>query len=94
MREDRFEWHDAKAASNYRKHGVSFEAARAVFDDENHIEDFEDEADGGEERWVRIGMAEGRLLAVVYTERGARIRIISAREASRHEQDRYFRERS
>jgi uncharacterized DUF497 family protein len=47
----------------------------------------------GEERFVTIGMAEGRmLLFVVYTEREERIRIISAREVTQHEQDDYFRQ--
>ena len=46
----------------------------------------------GEERWNLLGMCEGVILHVTYTERGERIRIISARRAERHEQDRYYRQ--
>jgi len=46
----------------------------------------------GEERWNLLGMCEGVILHVTYTERGERIRIISARRAERHEQDGYYRQ--
>jgi hypothetical protein len=46
----------------------------------------------GEERWSLLGMCEGVILHVTYTERGERIRIISARRAERHEQDNYYRQ--
>lgn len=45
----------------------------------------------GEERSLAVGMVRGELLAIVYTERGERIRLISARRATKHEQDDYFR---
>ncbi len=91
MRDDRFEWDDRKAAANLRKHEVSFELARLVFDDPIAIDELDDEP--GEERWKRIGIARGRLLQIVYTHRGVRVRIISARKADSHEQDLYFTER-
>jgi len=91
MRDDRFEWDDRKAASNLRKHELSFELARLVFDDPHAIEEPDDEVE--EERWQRIGLAQGRLLTVVHTFRGSRIRIISARKADSHEQDIYFTQR-
>ena len=57
------------------------------------IELLDDREDYGEERFVIIGMAEGDvLLFVAYTEREERIRIISARRATKHEQDDYFRQ--
>jgi uncharacterized protein len=90
MRDDRFEWDDAKAASNLRKHGVSFEQAREAFDDPDFIEEADDNFD--EQRWRLIGMTKAGLLFVVHTERGRRNRIISAREADHHEQDRYRRQ--
>ena len=89
MRGDGFEWDDGKAASNRRKHGVSFDDALSAFDDPDGFD--EDDADQDEERWKRIGMSAIGLLAVIYTERGPRIRIISARRATRHEQDGYNR---
>jgi uncharacterized protein len=87
VRDDRFEWDDAKAASNARKHGVTFEAAREAFDDADGIDELDDDQD--EERWALIALSSRGLLYVVYTRQGSRIRIISAREAARHEQDRY-----
>jgi len=87
-----FEWHDAKAEANLRAHGVSFELAKTVFKDPFAVEFLDDREDYGENRLVIIGMAEGRIvLFVAYTEREERIRIISARRATQHEQDEYFR---
>lgn len=91
MRGDRFEWDDRKARSNLRDHEISFELASYVFDDANAMDELDD--DPHEERWKRIGVAQGRLLVVVYTFRGSRIRIISARKADSHEQDHYFTQR-
>jgi uncharacterized DUF497 family protein len=87
---DDFEWDEVKAAENYAKHGVSFEMATEVFKDPFAIERLDDREDYGEDRYVLIGMAEGALLTVVYTERHGVIRIISARRATRQEQDDYF----
>ena len=88
-----FEWHDAKADANFRNHGVSFELAKTVFDDPSAIGRFDDREDYGKERSIIIGMAEGPvLLFVVYTERADRIRIISARRVTQHEEDQYFRQ--
>ena len=89
MRDDDFEWDDRKAASNLRKHRVRFELARFVFDDPIAIDELDEGED--EERFQRIGMASGRLLLVVYALRGRRNRIISARRANNHEQDKYIR---
>jgi uncharacterized protein len=90
MRDDRFEWDDGKAATNWKKHRVSFHLAREVFDDPNALEELDD--DSNEERWQRTGLTTGGVLLVVYTERGPRNRIISARRATSHEQDRYIRQ--
>jgi len=88
-----FEWHDAKAEANLNAHGVSFELAKTVFRDPMAIEFLDDRENYGEERFLLIGMAEGEvLLYVAYTEREDRIRIISARRATQHEQDDYFRQ--
>ena len=88
-----FEWHDAKAEANLRDHGVSFELAKTVFKDPFAVERLDDREDYAEERFVIIGMAEGQvLLFVAYTEREERIRLISARRVTQHEQDYYFRQ--
>ena len=88
-----FEWHKAKAEANFRRHGVSFDLAKTVFKDPFAIERLDDREEHGEERFVIIGAAEGRvLLFVAYTDREERIRIISARRATQNEQDVYFRQ--
>jgi uncharacterized DUF497 family protein len=92
MNDDNFEWHEAKAAANYAKHGVSFGRARLVFSDPFGIATYDDREDYGEDRFTRVGMVEGTLLFVSYTERGERIRIISARRATKHEQDDYYQQ--
>jgi uncharacterized DUF497 family protein len=86
-----FEWDDAKATENYARHGVSFDLAKKVFNDPFAVERIDDRQDYGEERYIIIGLADGEILFVAYTEREERIRLISARRAIRHEQDDYFR---
>ncbi|HEY5177920.1 MAG TPA: BrnT family toxin [Terriglobales bacterium] len=88
-----FEWHAAKAEANLEAHGVSFDLATTVFKDPFAVERLDDRQDYGEQRFVIIGMAEGRVvLFVAYTGREERIRIISARRATQYEQDDYFRQ--
>jgi len=89
-----FEWDDAKAEANWRAHGVAFHHAIKAFRDPFAVERIDDRLDYGEERINLIGIAEGVLLHVTYTERGERIRLISARRAERYEQDDYYRENS
>ena len=86
-----FEWDNAKAKSNLLKHGVDFlDSIEAVLDP-NRLEGIDTTSDHGEERLNVIGMAHGRVLFVVTTLRGEDVcRIISARKATRHEQDRYY----
>ncbi len=89
----KFEWHTAKAEANLEAHGVSFDLATTVFRDPFAVERLDDREDYGEQRFVIIGMGEGHVvLFVAYTEREERIRIISARRATQHEQDDYFRQ--
>jgi uncharacterized protein len=87
-----FEWHPDKEAANLQKHGISFTQAAAAFRDPFAVDWIDDREDYGEERVVLLGMTDGSVLVVVYTERGSRIRIISARRADRYEQEIYFRE--
>lgn len=87
-----FEWDSGKAADNFQKHGVSFEEAKSVFADPLALNLPDPEHSIGEERLVVIGRSyEGRVLFVAFTERGSRIRIISAREAARNERRAYER---
>jgi hypothetical protein len=90
--EDRFQWDAEKAAANLRHHGVAFEKAVKAFRDSFAIEWIDDREDHGEERVNMLGMCEGILLHLTYTERSDHIRVISARQAERHEQDYYYRE--
>ncbi len=87
-----FEWDDDKAAANWRDHGVTFEQAARACLDPFAVELIDDREDYGEERINLLGMCGGIILHVTYTERGDRIRLISARRAGRDEQDDYFRE--
>jgi uncharacterized protein len=87
MRDDEFEWDDRKAATNERKHDVSFETARIAFDDPVAVD--LDDPDPDEERYNRICLADNQLLVVCYIERNRRIRIISARKANKYEQSIY-----
>ena len=87
-----FEWDDAKAAENLRRHGVSFAQAALAFRDPFAVEWIDLREVYGEERIVLLGMSVNQVLTVVHTERAERIRIISARWATKHEQDLYYRE--
>jgi uncharacterized protein len=89
MNDNRFQWDEEKATSNYAKHGVRFEAAQRVLDDPFAIELIDDRHDYGEDRFVLIGMASARLLTVVYALRDETIRIISARGAEPFEHRAY-----
>ncbi|MGD0143376.1 MAG: BrnT family toxin [Rhizomicrobium sp.] len=92
MTNDEFEWDDAKAARNFRDHGVTFEAACEVFRDLFALDWPDTSEDYGEDRFATIGMVRDRLLYVAYTMRGERIRIISARGADPHEKRQYHEE--
>lgn len=93
-----FEWDALKAASNLVKHGVAFEQAATVLPDALALTVFDAAHSEFEERWFTLGMSsEGRLLAVAHTltdtgPDSARVRIISAREATRAERRQYENE--
>ena len=84
----KFEWDTAKATSNKKKHGVSFEEAQSVFYDEFAVQFFDDDNSVLEDRFLMLGFSdEARLLIVCHCERnkGNIIRIISARKATKME---------
>ena len=83
-----FEWNEHKARTNLRRHRVDFADAATVFQDDRAVTVTDDAPD--EERYSTIGLdALGRALVVIYTVRGERIRIISARRATRRERAEY-----
>ena len=83
------EWDDNKAELNWKKHKIYFEDAARVFLDENRIDEFDEEHSDYEERRKVIGIVEN-ILFVVYTERGEKLRLISARNATRREKEDYY----
>jgi uncharacterized protein len=85
-----FEWDPAKAERNLAKHGVSFEEAVTAFSDPLSLTVFDPDRSAEEDRYVLQGVSSvGRLLVVTHTDRAARIRIISARLATRRERRSY-----
>jgi len=86
-----FEWDDAKAKANLRKHGVSFFTAAAIFRNAR-VERIDDREDHGEVRWIALGYAGLQVYRVIYTMRGENaVRIISAQKANRDDQETYYR---
>lgn len=85
-----FEWDSAKAERNLKEHGVSFEEATTVFRDMLSITIADPDHSDSENRFIDLGMSyRGRLIVVCYTEREEKIRIISARPATRGERKNY-----
>ena len=91
MQSDEFEWDDAKAEANRKKHKINFRAATRVFDDLLVLIRQDLSEDYGEDRFLAVGLVEDLLITVAYTERGDRIRIISARKANPDERRAYDR---
>ena len=90
-----FEWDPAKALSNVRKHGITFDQAATVLLDALALTIYDDTSSEHDERWFTLGLdASGNLLAVSHTYEiigptNVRVRIISARKATRREQRSY-----
>ena len=85
-----FEWDDDKAESNQHKHGVPFDEALTVFADLLALTGYDPVHSSDEDRYITMGQsAAGRLLVVSHTDRSDKIRIISARSASRRERKDY-----
>jgi uncharacterized DUF497 family protein len=87
----RFEWDEAKRESNILKHGIDFVDVEAVFQGET-VTIRDDRLRGEEERFITLGLLDGRVVVIVHTETDEVIRIISARKASRNEEIGYFKE--
>jgi hypothetical protein len=88
--EPSFEWDPDKASKNVEKHHVSFDEAANVFDDPMFITLIDDEYSTDEERYITIGLSSrGRLLMLAHADRKDHIRIISARRATKKEEQFY-----
>ena len=85
-----FEVDPIKAAQNLKKHKVSFEEAASIFGDAMAYTFPDPDHSVGESRWLTFGMSGmGRVLVVIYTERRSKVRLISARVATKHERKIY-----
>ncbi len=94
MRDEYFEWDDAKAETNLRKHGVGFAEASTVLADPNLLTLDDSRHSTNEDRQIAVGYSNRlRILMVIHVERGQRWRIISARRSTAHEAELYFRPR-
>jgi uncharacterized DUF497 family protein len=83
------EWDPHKASANRAKHGIHFADAVSALEDQSALT-IRNPSPEGEERWITLGLDSfGRVLVVVYTWRGERVRLISARLATRHERKQY-----
>ena len=87
-----FEWDDNKNRRNIKKHGIDFDTAARVFQDESRGEYYDEAHSADEDRYITIGEVGGMaiIVTVSYTERGEAIRMISARKATRQERNRYY----
>jgi uncharacterized DUF497 family protein len=97
MTELRFTWDTEKAKENERKHGVTFDEARAVFNDEGALLIDDPDHSDDEERFVIVGFSSRARLVTVYhcyPVNGDVIRLISARRATRSESSQYLREQA
>ena len=83
-----FGWDEQKADLNLQKHHLDFRDAALVFFDTNRLDD--EDYSTAEDRYRTIGLVRGRVIFVVYTWREDRIRIISARKATKYERQKYY----
>jgi len=85
-----FEWDEEKAKANLKKHRVGFDEATTVFTDPYSMTIHDPDHSADEQRYIDIGTSDkGRVLVVVYTERGSNIRIVSCRKTTLSERELY-----
>ena len=85
-----FEWDEEKAKANLKKHRVGFDEATTVFTDPYSMTIHDPDHSADEQRHIDIGTSDkGRVLVVVYTERGSNIRIVSCRKTTPSERELY-----
>jgi uncharacterized protein len=86
----RFEWDESKNQSNQRKHGLDFAEAQRVFNPSLFV-DVDDLQDYGEERYVGMGLLDGRIVVVIFTQPDEdTVRVISLRKATSYERQQYY----
>jgi hypothetical protein len=90
----KFEWDEAKASSNLKKHGVAFNIAVRVFRDIRRVEEQDVGDYGGEVRWKTVELVNIQEIVVIYTELEDSLRIISASRAETHERKGYWQNRN
>ena len=85
-----FEWDERKRLTNLDKHGLDFVEAEEMFEGPMLVA-LDTRRDYGEDRWIGLGMSQGRVLVLSFAERndGQTIRVISLRKALKHEQKAY-----
>ena len=94
-----FEWDTAKARQNAKKHRITFERGATIFLDPSALSLFDEQHREDEERWITLGVDHtGTLLVICHTyreeaEKSARVRLISARKATKNETKQYQRNR-
>jgi uncharacterized DUF497 family protein len=89
-----FEWDEEKSRQNLRKHGVSFEEAKTIFNDPFAMTIADPDHSLRENRYIDMGMScRGHILMVWYTERGSNIRIIGSRKTTRSQRQQYEEKR-
>lgn len=86
-----FEWDEKKRLANVQKHGIDFVGCEDVFAGFSLTAE-DTTRDYGEQRFLTLGLLDGRVVSVCHTDRGDTIRIISIRKATRYEQEQYFQE--
>ncbi len=85
-----FEWDEVKAKANLKKHKVSFEEGKSIFNDAFLFTFPDDKHSENEERYVDVGLsANGRILVLTHTERQGKIRIVNCRKATPRERSFY-----
>jgi len=85
-----FEWDEEKRRANVAKHHIDFIVATEVFADPRQFS-YRSPHRSNEERYVSVGKVREKIIAVVFTQRGGNLRIISARAARKNERERYDR---
>jgi len=85
----KFEWDERKRTTNIKKHGIDFGDAAELFNGFT-VTTEDNRFHYNEQRFLTLGTIKGRVVVVVHTERNDKIRIISMRKATKHEQKIYF----
>jgi uncharacterized DUF497 family protein len=92
-----FSWDDRKNEANQKKHGISFDEAKTVFYDEDAIRYFDPDHSDDEDRFLMVGVSQKLRILIVchcFREEDSVIRIITARKATKSEENVYWRDRT